>query len=209
MDNTLFLLIFFFNVQTAHFWKCTKGKIIFSSKAPLEMINAKSPDLKGVIDPTNGTFAFSVQNKTFRGFNSTLQEEHFHESYMESHKYKQSGFMGKIIEKIDFTKNGTTTIRAKGKLTIHGMERERIIQSIVEINGQQMSIKCTFSVPLAEHNISIPKIVNQKPPPIGSFASSWNSNQRQKYSILWTVLRQPLITWLQTRSPIYCSWIFI
>ena len=164
MSSYLFLFISFLNVQPKQqqYWKCTKGKINFNSNAPLEIIAAKSLDLKGVIDPTNGNFAFSVPNKTFRGFNSTLQEEHFHESYMESHKYNTSGFTGKIIEKIDFTKNGITTIRAKGKLNIHGIDRERIIQSVMEINGKELTIKCSFSVPLAEHNISIPRIVHQK-----------------------------------------------
>ena len=70
--------------------------------------------------------------------------------------------MGKIIEKIDFTKSGTFTIRAKGKLSVHGIERERIIQSTIQINGDKMFVKSTFSVPLVEHNISIPKLVHQK-----------------------------------------------
>jgi hypothetical protein len=150
------------NAETAQVWKCTNGKIEFHSDAPLEVIHAKSGDLRAVIDPTNGNFAFSVRNSTFRGFNSVLQEEHFHESYMESHRYDVSSFMGKIIEKVDFTKNGTFTIRAKGKLNVHGVERERIIQSTVQINGQKMTVKSSFRVPLVEHNISIPKLVHQK-----------------------------------------------
>jgi YceI-like domain len=166
MSHIIFLLISLVNLPThlpaAQYWKCTKGRINFNSNAPLEVISAKSLDLKGVIDPQNGGFAFSVSNKTFRGFNSVLQEEHFHESYMESHKYETSAFLGKIIEKIDFTKNGITTIRAKGKLNIHGVERERIIQSVIDITGRQMTVKCSFSIPLTEHNISIPRIVQQK-----------------------------------------------
>jgi YceI-like domain len=162
MTNFIFLWIALSNVSAPQFWKCTKGKISFNSHAPLEVINAKSVDLRGVIDPTTGSFAFSVRNKTFKGFNSVLQEEHFHESYMESHKYDLSSFSGKIIEKLDLKKNGTTTIRTKGKLNIHGIERERIIQSTVDISGQQMTVKSSFSVPLVAHNISIPKIVNQK-----------------------------------------------
>jgi hypothetical protein len=148
--------------ETAQVWKCTGGKIEFNSDAPLEIINAKSGELRAVIDPANGNFAFSVRNSSFRGFNSVLQEEHFHESYMESHRYDVSSFMGKIIEKIDFTKSGTFTIRAKGKLSVHGFERERIIQSIIQINGTKMNVKSSFMVPLVEHNISIPKLVHQK-----------------------------------------------
>ena len=162
MSNFVFFLSIILNFEAAQYWKCSNGKITFNSNAPLEIINAKSLDLKGIIDPTNGNFAFSVQNKTFRGFNSVLQEEHFHESYMESHRYETSSFSGKIIEKVDFSKNGTLTIRAKGKLNIHGIERERIIQSTVEINGKQLNVKSTFMIPLAEHNITIPKIVYQK-----------------------------------------------
>jgi hypothetical protein len=148
--------------ETAQVWKCTTGKIEFNSSAPLEIINAKSGELRAVIDPTNGNFAFSVRNSTFRGFNSVLQEEHFHESYMESHRFDVSNFMGKIIEKVDFTKSGTFTIRAKGKLNVHGIERERIIQSTIVINGTKMNVKSSFTVPLVEHNILIPKLVHQK-----------------------------------------------
>jgi hypothetical protein len=162
MNTAFFILMSFFQLHTAQYWKCTNGKINFNSDAPLELITAKSPHLKGVIDPTTGSYEFSVQNKTFKGFNSALQEEHFHESYMESHRYEFSSFKGKIIEKVDFTKNGTVTIRAKGKLNVHGIERERIIQCTLDITGKQMIVKSSFSVPLAEHNITIPKIVYQK-----------------------------------------------
>jgi hypothetical protein len=159
----LFFLLSVLNLSTvAQVWKCPKGKIEFNSNAPLELINAKSTELRGVIDPANGNFAFSVRNTSFRGFNSALQEEHFHESYMESHRYEVSGFVGRIIEKVDFTKNGTYIIRAKGKLNIHGVERERIIQSTLQIVGNKMMVKSSFSVPVVEHNISIPKLVYQK-----------------------------------------------
>lgn len=162
MTILFFLMSLLTMSETAQVWKCTGGKIEFNSDAPLEIINAKSGELRAVIDPANGNFAFSVRNSSFRGFNSVLQEEHFHESYMESHRYDVSSFMGKIIEKVDFTKGGTFTIRAKGKLNVHGFERERIIQSIILINGKKMNVKSSFTVPLVEHNISIPKLVHQK-----------------------------------------------
>jgi hypothetical protein len=82
MGNIIFLLVSILPFQTAQYWKCTNGKISFNSNAPLELINAKSDNLKAVIDPATGKFEFSVQNNTFKGFNSALQQEHFHESYM-------------------------------------------------------------------------------------------------------------------------------
>ncbi|HRI58767.1 MAG TPA: YceI family protein [Saprospiraceae bacterium] len=143
-------------------FRCENGKISFKSDAPLEVISAKSGKLRGVIDTTKQTFAWSVDIKTFEGFNSPLQREHFNENYMESKKYPKASFSGKIIEKIDFQKNGTYAVRAKGQLNIHGIEQERIIKSQLEVNDGKLRVQATFTVPLTDHNITIPKVVYQK-----------------------------------------------
>ena len=142
--------------------RCENGKITFKSDAPLEVIQAKSNKLRGVIDTAKQSFAWTVEIKTFEGFNSPLQREHFNENYMESKKYPKASFVGKIIEHIDFQKNGTYTVRAKGKLNIHGVEQERIIKSQLEVKDNKIRVQASFSVPLAEHNITVPKIVYQK-----------------------------------------------
>lgn len=146
----------------ADLYKCENGKVSFKSDAPLELIQAKSKKLRGLIDPEKQTFAWTVEVKSFEGFNSPLQREHFNENYMESKSYPKASFTGKIIEDVDFQKNGTYSIRAKGKLTIHGMEQERIIKGEMEINGDKIRVQSSFTVPLSDHNITIPKIVYQK-----------------------------------------------
>ena len=138
------------------------GKVHFKSNAPLEVIQATSQELKGILNIEERTFAFSVDIQSFQGFNSPLQREHFNENYMESHQYPKATFTGKIIEKIDFTKNGKYTIRAKGKLKIHGVEEERIIKSEIDFKDEKFKIRSWFSVLLKEHNLKIPKIVHQK-----------------------------------------------
>lgn len=143
-------------------FRCDNGKVDFTSDAPLEVIKASSAKLRGAIDTARHSFAWSVDIKTFEGFNSPLQREHFNENYMESKKYPKASFTGKIIEKIDFQKDGTYSVRAKGILNIHGVEQERIIKSQLELSGKKIRVQTSFSVPLADHNISIPKIVYQK-----------------------------------------------
>lgn len=143
-------------------FRCENGKLSFKSDAPLEVIQAKSNKLRGAIDTAKQTFAWSVDIKTFEGFNSPLQREHFNENYMESKKYPKASFTGKIIENIDFKKNGTYSVRAKGQLTIHGVEQERIIKSQLEVDGNKLRVQSSFSVLLADHNITIPKVVYQK-----------------------------------------------
>lgn len=143
-------------------FRCENGRVRFKSTAPLEIIEASSEKLLGAIDPAGQTFAWTVDVLSFEGFNSSLQREHFNENYLESTRYPNASFSGKIIEKIDFDKDGTYAVRAKGKLRIHGVEQERIIKGRLEIRGGRVRVETVFTVPLSDHNISIPKIVHQK-----------------------------------------------
>src|SRR5690242_15229627 len=81
----------------------TKSEMAFTSNAELELIKAASSKVQGLIDPATNQFAFTVDIKTFLGFNSALQREHFNEKYMESEKFPRARFSGKIIEPIDIT----------------------------------------------------------------------------------------------------------
>jgi polyisoprenoid-binding protein YceI len=146
----------------SHIYKALAGNINISSDAPLEIIKASSQELKGVIDIDKRTFAFLINNRSIKGFNSPLQQEHFYENYIEAKKYPISTFEGKIIEQIDFAKNGEYIVRAKGILTIHGVAQERIIKSSLRVSDNILYVKSRFTVLLSEHNITIPKIVYQK-----------------------------------------------
>lgn len=155
------LLAVSFTIEAQKF-SIEKGEINFASRAQLELIQASSDRVQGLIDPSTHQFAFTVDVKSFRGFNSELQREHFNEKYLESEKYPKARFSGKIIEHIDFSGNNTFEVRAKGDLEIHGQKQTRIIKSKVSVNDGRILIESIFIVPLADHNISIPSIVSQK-----------------------------------------------
>jgi polyisoprenoid-binding protein YceI len=138
------------------------GTASFVSDAPLEVIRASTNELQGAINLDDRTFAFVIDNKSFKGFNSPLQQEHFYENYMQVQDYPTSSFNGKIIEKIDLNSNAEQEVRAKGILNIHGVEQERIIKGTIQKSGDQFIIKADFTVPLEDHNIKIPKVVYQK-----------------------------------------------
>jgi len=139
-----------------------KGSVSFRSDAPLELIQASSSELKGLIQTDTKQFAFSIKIKSFMGFNSALQKEHFNENYLESDKFPDATFSGKIIEDVDFANDNTSTVRAKGILTIHGVPQERIIKSNITIKDGMISLSSDFTVLLADHNIPIPKVVHEK-----------------------------------------------
>lgn len=139
-----------------------KGSISFKSEAPLEIIKASSKELKGAIETEKKQFSFSIRIQSFQGFNSGLQKDHFNENYLESNKYPDATFKGKIIEDLDFTKDGVHTVRAKGILNIHGIPQERIIKGELAIRNNTFFVRSNFTVLLADHNIPIPKVVHEK-----------------------------------------------
>lgn len=148
--------------STNTIYKTTEGQITFVSAAEFETITATSQKLTGALDTSSQMFAFYVTNNSFEGFNSLLQQDHFNESYMESEKNPRSFFTGKIIEQVTFSKPGNYGVRAKGKLNIHGVEQERIIRCDLIIDKDEIKVKSDFSIFLAEHDISIPKIAFEK-----------------------------------------------
>ena len=148
--------------QPVTIYHTTSGRIDFRSDAPLEIIRASSNDLLGVLDISKNNFSFKVVIRSFEGFNSPLQKEHFNENYLESDKYAEASFKGKIIEDADLTVDGTYEVRAKGNLTIHNVMQERIIKCAVTVKNKIITIHSSFTVLLSEHNIPIPKVVYQK-----------------------------------------------
>jgi polyisoprenoid-binding protein YceI len=143
-------------------YKISKGSILFRSDAPLELIKASSNELAGLFDTDKKMFAFRIRVNTFSGFNGLLQKEHFNENYLETTKYPYASFEGKLIEDIDYSKPGTFNVRAKGNLTVHGVTQERIIKVMLEVKNKMIAASSEFTVLLADHNITIPKVVHEK-----------------------------------------------
>jgi hypothetical protein len=138
------------------------GKVSFLSEAPLELIRAKSDRLRGAIDRSQNTFAFAVDIHSFKGFNSDLQREHFHENYMQTEKMPIASFSGKFIDPVDFASNGNYVVRAKGIFSIHGVQKERIIKGVITVNNNSIDVDAVFTVKLEDHDIKVPKIVYEK-----------------------------------------------
>lgn len=160
-----FVTIFLLGINmpaSAQVFLTNEGTATFVSEAPLEFITAKVNDMSGAVNTDDNRFAFRITNKSFVGFNSQLQQEHFYENYIETEKYKYSTFQGKIIEKIDLKNQEPQEIRAKGLLSIHGVEKERIIKATVTVLKNKLLVSCNFIVSLEDHNIRIPNVVYQK-----------------------------------------------
>lgn len=147
---------------SSYIYSCVKGSVRFVSKAPLETISAESQKLSGAIDLNKKSFIFSVPVRSFEGFNSPLQREHFNENYLETDKIPSAHFNGKIIEDINLLESGTYQVRAKGMMKIHNIEKEMLIKAKIVSNGQSLQVDALFPVLLSDYDIRIPKVVSQK-----------------------------------------------
>jgi hypothetical protein len=157
----LFLSPLLLSAQQQRF-EVVDGNIDFTSNAKLELINASSEKVKGIIDPKTLQFAFIVSNGSFQGFNSELQRQHFNEKYMESDKFYESTFTGVFLDSVNFNVDGDYTVRARGSLIIHGKKQPRTIPGKIIVSKGNVTIDSEFKVALADHDIEIPKVLNQK-----------------------------------------------
>ncbi|HEX2618404.1 MAG TPA: YceI family protein [Flavobacteriales bacterium] len=139
-----------------------RSEIRFTSDAPLERITASTAEATGLLDLDQRTFAVKIPVRSFQGFNSPLQREHFIENYMECDDFPNATFQGRIIEALDLTAPGTHEVRAKGRFSLHGVEQERIIPCTVVVAAKGIRVTATFDVVLADHGIRVPRVVQQK-----------------------------------------------
>lgn len=158
----IFLFSLKLSVQAQTKFTIQQSDMSFTSDAELELIKASSAETHGIIDISTNQFAFSTPITSFKGFNSDLQRQHFNDNYLESNKYAKATFSGKIIENIDYSIDSTYHVRAKGELDIHGQKQTRIIRSKLTVKKNVLTVESDFTVPLSDHNITIPRIVNQK-----------------------------------------------
>lgn len=151
------------NLHAQEKFQVLSGDITFSSNAPLELIQASSEAIKGIIDPATRKFAFIVTMSSFKGFNSELQREHFNENYLETDKYYEATFTGELQgDTFDLSKDGVYKVLAKGAFIVHGKKQARTIPGIIRIAEGKVFVESDFKVLQADHDIEIPKVVNQK-----------------------------------------------
>lgn len=136
------------------------ASIAFFSSTPMEDIDAKSNQVTSIIDFGTGDIVFKMQVKTFQ-FQKALMQEHFNEKYIESDKFPESTFKGKIenYTAIDPTKDGEYKVKVTGELTIHGVAKTYTTDATITVKGGVVSATAKFPVKVADHKIVIPGAV--------------------------------------------------
>jgi FlaG/FlaF family flagellin (archaellin) len=162
MKNIALILLLAITVQAnAQLYKSNEGNVSFFSKAPLEDIDANSKNIVSAINTATNEIAFSVGINSFL-FKKEKMKQDFEEDYLQSDKYPEATYKGKISGKINWGKDGSYQVTSKGTLTIHGVGKERTDTATVTIKDGRVSLKSSFLVTVADYNIKIPELVFKK-----------------------------------------------
>lgn len=137
------------------------GETSFFSETPVENISGVNKTVGAILNTSTKEIAVSMKMTSF-DFPNKLMQEHFNENYMESGKFPTGIFKGKIVEEVDFTKNGTYDVIAKGQLTLHGVTQARELKGKLTVENQKITLTSNFDVKLVDHKIEVPKLVFSK-----------------------------------------------
>ena len=146
--------------QAQNVFTTNAGTISFYSEAPLENIDATSKKAHCILNVTTGDIVSLVAIRSFK-FEKALMEEHFNEKYLESDKYKDATFKGKIQELLVTDRDTTYQVTVNGTIIIHGVENPANYKAEYSFKAGVPAIEGSFNVALKDHKVDIPKLVIQ------------------------------------------------
>ena len=155
------LIVLGFTASAQMFKNKKEGSSIhFLSKSPIEDIEAVNKNPIAVYKTETGDIQFAVVMTQFK-FKSALMEEHFNENYVESEKYPQAIFKGKVNETIDLTKDAENKVTVKGSMALHGVTKDILAEGIISKKGEEIIIHSVIKIKVADYNIKVPSLYVQ------------------------------------------------
>jgi polyisoprenoid-binding protein YceI len=151
-----------FTTKTGHIW--------FQAEAPFDAIEAHNTQVDAALDINSGAVDFKILMQSFI-FEKALMQEQFNKNYIESEKFPNAAFQGKIsnIDAIDFTKPGymlpnAYDIEISGELTMHGVTKPVNATGFLEVKNNMIHGISKFNIVMSDYNIQILGTVAGKVP---------------------------------------------
>ena len=139
--------------------KSETGYVKFFSSALIEDITAENLQASAIFNPTSGEAVFLIPITGFM-FEKSMMQEHFNEDYMESDKFPEAYFKGKIT---GFSPSqAVSSVVAVGEMTIHGITRTIRVPGKIFRSGNSLRMEAVFEVAVADYKVEIPKLMFQK-----------------------------------------------
>lgn len=134
-----------------------QGQVSFFSYTSVENIEAINNQALSILDRESGEIAVQILLRAFV-FKKALMQEHFNESYVESDTYPKLFFEGKVID-LDVPSADDSPKFIKGEMDFHGVKKEVEIKTVIEVNGENLTLFGNFIVPIDDFNIKVPPLL--------------------------------------------------
>lgn len=174
INKLLFLIIVLglsVNAVHAQKYQTREGVLQFNpNKTKSTDYEGKSASATAVFDVANNSVAVLVPVKTFH-FGNALFEEHVNENYLESNKYPNITFKGKLngLQPTMLKKDDSYTLSVSGEVEIHGVKKAFHSSALIlDVKNNTATFKIDFTINYSDFNIEVPttgkdKILNQVP----------------------------------------------
>ena len=153
----LFILLFVNQIFSQEIFLEKDGYVSFFSHSLVEDIKADNNQVLSIVDTKTGEISIQLLMRSFL-FKKALMQQHFNESYVESHKYPKAIFKGYILNLKELNSENSET-EIKGILSVHGNDKEISVRAKVVITDGQINISGDFMVEVANFDIKIPSVV--------------------------------------------------
>jgi polyisoprenoid-binding protein YceI len=82
-------------------------------------------------------------------------EDHFNKNYMESDKYPEASFKGKILgfKKINLNKPGYYKVQTEGEMVIHNVTKKILVAGTLRIDKGVVTIRSKFPISISDYKI--------------------------------------------------------
>ena len=162
MNKNIVLLLLLLSAAfcQAQVYTAKSGTAAFYSEAPLENIEATSSSVQSILNTSTKSVAFIISIRSFQ-FKKDLMKEHFNEKYLESDKFPNATYSGKINEDLDLGKDGTYNVTSSGKIAMHGQEKEITVPGTFTVKNGEATLESNFPLAVADFKIEIPQLLFQ------------------------------------------------
>jgi polyisoprenoid-binding protein YceI len=135
----------------------TSATVTFDATTPKDALpKAENNAVIAAVDTKTGSVAFEASVKNFAFTNAMIQDHFNGEKWFNSDTYPKFTFKGQIADpsKVNFSKDGTYEIAVKGDLTVKDVTKPITVPATVVIAGGKISATSSFTINLADFNIS-------------------------------------------------------
>lgn len=144
------------NVIERYYFTST-GTAGMRSETPAELIVASTDQVTAIVDPLKKTVVIKIPVGTFNKFSDKSRQDMFNNQLMETQKYPDMIFTGRLPSDFSELKKGMQTVFVFGTLTAHGIKKERTLAMNIFMSDQMLVLNSIVSIPLAQHKMEIPK----------------------------------------------------